>query len=148
MFQISPKQNKFSPSFISLLFPSKWRINTLPSHAGPCGSEGKGDFLLWPGEGCRGYIQIASMTNISCIPEHSLFRSHTQRQSLTEANLKTMTCVILKPTQITATEGGRKGYPSVLFSLFPSKQTFNLFCWDIFISALYYKLSLAFIKSM
>lgn len=32
MFQISPKQNKFSPSFISVLFPSKWRINSLQVH--------------------------------------------------------------------------------------------------------------------
>lgn len=71
---------------------------------GPCGYEDKGDISLWLG-GKGVYIHTASMTHISCLSEHSLFRSQTRRKPLTEANLTTMTCLMLKATQITATEG-------------------------------------------
>lgn len=78
------------------------------ARVGPCGSEDKGDISLWLG-GKGFYIQTASMTHISCLPEHSLFRSHTRRTLLqpptVEANLTTMTSVMLKTLQIIATEG-------------------------------------------
>lgn len=69
------------------------KINSVLSWAiaGPCGSKGKGDVSLWLG-GKGDYVQAAGMTNISCLSEHSLFRSHTHRQPLIDANLKTVTC--------------------------------------------------------
>lgn len=93
---------KYNPVFH---LSSKWRINSMLhcGRVGPCGSGGKGDISLWLG-GKGVYIHTASMTHISCLPEHSLLRSHTRRKPLIEANPTTMTCVMLKPTQITATE--------------------------------------------
>lgn len=90
-------------SFISLV-NGEWTVCYGCARVGPCGSEGKGDISLWLG-GKGVYIHTASMTHISCLPEHSLFRSHTRRKPLIETNPTTMTCVMLEPTQITATEG-------------------------------------------
>lgn len=85
---------------------TKWKINSkiFIALVGPCDSEGKGDISPWLG-GKGVYIQTASMTNISCSREHSLFRSHTRRQVLSEDHLTTMTCVRLKPAQRMPTEG-------------------------------------------
>lgn len=63
---------------------------------GPCGYEDKGGISLQVG-GKGVYIHTASMTHISCLSEHSLFKSLTWREHLTDTNLTTMTCLMLKP---------------------------------------------------
>lgn len=99
------KENSFFQSSSMYCLSTKWKTNSeiFCVLVGPCDSEGKGDISLWLG-GKGVYIQTASMTNISCSCEHSLFRSHTRRQVLSEDHLTTMTCVRLKPAQRMPTE--------------------------------------------